>query len=132
MQKLTLALATDDGREFMTRHFGDAACYHIIELSPHGIRHLDTVENDVDEEEGHADPRKARGIAELLLGRQVHVAAAPVFGPNLKRIRKKFACILAPRGKLADFLERARTRYPEIVACYEEGPERCHLDWSRE
>ena len=66
MQKLIVTFATDDGKIFMDRHFGDAVQYEIYELDSSAAQHLRTIKNTTEEEEMHADPNKAKGIAGLL------------------------------------------------------------------
>lgn len=127
--RLVVAVATDDGHRFMTRHFGDAAFYDIYHLDDAGYTHVARVENDLDEEDGHADPAKASGVAGLLHPHDVHVAAAPVFGPNLKRIRRRFVCVLCGDGPVATALDLMLARRQELAAELARGAERDVLDW---
>jgi len=113
----------------MGRHFGDAEFFEIFEFSELGYEVVGRVTNDLDEEESHADPRKAKGIAGILREQGVHVAAAKVFGPNIKRIRKHFVCILIGHEKICDCLELLMRDYPKIIAEFEKGGERGFLDW---
>jgi predicted Fe-Mo cluster-binding NifX family protein len=129
MERMRLAVATDDGRHFMDRHFGDAAFYEIFEFSETGYEAVGRVTNNLDKEEGHADPRKARGIAGILKEQLVQVAAARIFGPNIKRICKQFVCILTGHEKIDDALGMLVARYPEISAEFAKGEERGFLDW---
>jgi len=121
MVLMRLAVATDDGEHFMGRHFGDAEFFEIFELSESGYEIVGRVTNDLDEEEGHADPRKAKGIAGILREQGVQVAAAMVFGPNIKRIKKHFVCVLTGHEKICDCLEVLMRDYPEIIAEFEKG-----------
>ena len=50
MQKLIVTFATDDGKTFMDRHFGDALQYEIYELDSSTARHLRTIKNTTEEE----------------------------------------------------------------------------------
>lgn len=129
MERMRLAVATDDGEHFMGRHFGDAEFYEIFEFSGSGYEAVGRVTNDLDEEEGHADPKKAKGIAGILRKHGVQVAAARVFGPNIKRIKKHFVCILTSHEKISDGLDVLVQRYPDIIAELEKGGERGFLDW---
>ncbi len=129
MVLMRLAVATDDGEHFMGRHFGDAEFFEIFEFSESGYEIVGRVNNDLDEEEGHADPRKAKGIAGILREQGVHVAAARVFGPNIKRIKKHFVCVLTGHEKICDCLELLMRDYPEIITEFEKGGERGFLDW---
>ena len=129
MKRMRLAVATDDGKHFMGRHFGDAEFFEIFEFSESGYEIVGRVTNDLDEEEGHADPRKAKGIAGILREQGVQVAAARIFGPNIKRIKKHFVCVLTGHEKICDCLELLMRDYPEILAEFEKGGERGFLDW---
>ena len=129
MECLRVAAATDDGQLFMGRHFGDAEYYEIFELSRSGFTSVCRVRNDVGEEDGHADPKKARGIAGILAQHGVQVAAARVFGPNIKRIKKHFVCVLVGHDEISCSLEMMVRCFPEILAEMERGQERDFLDW---
>ena len=129
MERMRLAVATDDGEHFMGRHFGDAEFFEIFEFSESRYEIVGRVTNDLDEEEGHADPRKAKGIAGILCEQGVQVAVARIFGPNIKRIKKHFVCVLTGHEKICDCLELLMRDYPEIIAEFEKGGERGFLDW---
>jgi predicted Fe-Mo cluster-binding NifX family protein len=126
---MRLAVATDDGEHFMGRHFGDAEFFEIYEFSGTGYEVVGRVINDLDEEEVHADPTKAKGIAGILREQDVQVAAAKVFGPNIKRIKKHFVCVLTGHDNIRDGLELLVRDYLEIIAEFEKGGERGFLDW---
>ncbi len=129
MERMRLAVASDDGEHFMGRHFGDAEFYEIFDFSGSGYEVVGRVTNDLDEEDGHADPEKAKGIAGILRKQGVQVTAARVFGPNIKRIKKHFVCILTSHEKISDGLEMLVDGYPGIIAEFEKGGERGFLDW---
>jgi len=94
--KLKVAFATDDGKTFMGRHFGDARFYDIYELDEDQASFIKRIENTVDEEEDvHADPKKAKGISTLLLDEKVAVVVSKIFGPNIKRIKKNLSASLS-------------------------------------
>ena len=129
MDRMRLAVATDDGDNFMARHFGDAAFYEIFEFSESGYDLVGRVTNDVGEEEGHADPKKAKGVVGLLKKQGVQVAVAKVFGPNIKRIKKQLVCVLTGQDVITDGLDVMVRHYPEILAEFEKGEERGFLVW---
>lgn len=120
------AFATDDGATFIDRHFGDARHYDLYAIEPEGTRFLTRLENTVDKEEdgSHADPRKAQGIAALLWQQQVHVAVARVFGGNLKRIRRKFVCVLPGQEDIPTVLALLQTNLPRLLVEWAKGEER--------
>ncbi len=121
------ALATDDGKTFVDRHFGDARFYHLYTVDRDGANFLKVVPNTAPEETGHADPRKAGGIAKLLKAEKVNVLATRVFGPNLKRVRKKFVCVILECHAFSDGLNFLSAHIDTIAATWEQGEERTHL-----
>ena len=128
MENLRIAVATDDGETFVGRHFGDAEFYDVYDLTPGGSEFILRVENRTEEEEGHADPRKAGGIARLLKQQGVQAAMTRIFGPNIKRIKSKFVCILTGHEEVAEGLKTAREQFDAIAAEWDKGEERNFLD----
>jgi len=101
MQKLKVAFASDDGKTFMGRHFGDAEYYHIYEIDENNSELINIIKNTTEEEEDiHADPKKAGSIAKLLKQENVQIVVSKIFGPNIKRIKKKFVCILMKQNSI--------------------------------
>ena len=100
---ILVGIATDDSENFTNRHFGDANCFDIYELTAEGIKFVKQIKNTVDEEEPdlHADPEKAKGIARLLKKEGVNVLVSKIFGPNIKRVRKKFVCVVSRAENIA-------------------------------
>jgi len=131
MESLRVAAATDDGRRFMGRHFGDAQFYEVLELSPSGFTGVCWIMNNVDEGEAHAAPKKAQGIAGILAEHGVQVAVAKAFGPNIKRIQKQFVCVLVRHDEIRSELDVMVRRFPEILAEMDRGEGRSFLDWRR-
>ena len=77
MKKFKIAFATDNGETFVSRHFGDAKFYDIYEMVEGSIEFVKRISNTVDEEEEvHADPKKAKGISGLLLKEGVTVVVS--------------------------------------------------------
>lgn len=127
MDNITLALATDDGEHFINRHFGDADMYKIYEISPDKAELVSKIDNTVDEEDVHADPEKAKGIAILLKEEGVKVVASNIFGPNIKRIKKKFVCIVLDDNTLEEGLQKIQNNFDEIIAEWKKGQDREYL-----
>ncbi len=88
MEKIKVAFATDDGKSFMGRHFGDAEHYYIYEIDNNNANFIKKIDNTTEEEKMHADPKKAKGITSLLNEENVNVVVSKVFGPNINRIKK--------------------------------------------
>ena len=128
MDAIRVAAATDDGTTFVARHFGDAQHYGVYEVSRQGIRFLRLVTNKTAEEQGHADPEKARSVAAILQDEGVQVALTEAFGPNLKRIKSKFVCVLAGHHEITAGLEQVRRNFNEVVTEWKKGEQRDFLN----
>ncbi len=128
MTKTIIAFATDDGETFVSRHFGDAKFYDIYEIEEGNSIFIKRISNSIDEEEEvHADPKKAKGISGLLLKEDVSIVVSRVFGPNIKRIRKKFVCIIIRENKIKDVINKIHANINTIHDEWEKGEERKHL-----
>ncbi len=126
--KLRVAFATDDGKRFMGRHFGDARFYDIYELDENQASYVKRIENTVDEEaDVHADPKKAKGISTLLLDEKVTVVVSKIFGPNIKRITKKFVCVVVKDDEIDIGLKKICDNIEKIYTEWEKGKQRKHL-----
>jgi predicted Fe-Mo cluster-binding NifX family protein len=113
---MILACATDNGINFVPRHFGDAEKYYIYELNEGGYELLEIIFNTTEEEkEGiHADPNKASGIVGLLKKSRVQVVMTTVFGPNLKRIIKHFVPVIASSDTIKEGLELLTEEFARV------------------
>lgn len=133
MDSFRVACATNDGSHFVSSHFGDAEHYDIYEVSPEKINFSKRIDNTTpeEEEEVHADPRKAKGIAEILKSENIEVATTKVFGPNIMRIKSKFVCILSGTEEIEIGLEKVRQNFSRIVEEWEKGAERNFLDFRK-
>ena len=130
MKKIRVAFATDNGKTFMGRHFGDADFYDIYEIDGNKANFIKRIDNNVDEEEEvHADPQKAKGISKLLLDENVNVVVSKIFGPNIKRIRKKFVCIVIKDEEIEEGINKICTNIERIYNEWEKGEERQHLSF---
>jgi len=84
----------------------------------------------VDEEkEVHADPKKAKGISNLLLDENVSVVVSKAFGPNIKRIKKKFVCIIMNDESIEDSMNRICKNIRLVMNEWEKGETRKHLSF---
>jgi predicted Fe-Mo cluster-binding NifX family protein len=127
MEKILVAFATDNGKEFMDRHFGDADFYDIYTIDENRADFVKRIDNTVDEEEVHADPEKAKGVSRLLKKENVKVVVSKIFGPNIKRIKKKFVCIVMDDGSLAESMNRLCKNIRIVMDEWEKGEDRKHL-----
>ena len=123
------AFATDDGVRFIDRHFGDSRYFRIYEIDETGCRFIRQVKNsgDVEEKDVHADPVKARSVARVLMGEGVNTAVSRIFGPNIKRIRKKFVCVLMDDISIETAVELLRAHAAGIEVEWLKGESRKHL-----
>ena len=115
---LTVAVASDDGKSYIDRHFGDAEGYSLYALSEAGVKFLGRVLNTTEEDEeadGHGDAGKARGIAAILADRGVQITVSRVYGPNLKRINKRFVCVIDQKGTMTQMLETLQGMHSELA-----------------
>ena len=128
MQKIITAFATDDGLIFMDRHFGDALQYDIYEISATEVNFIRTITNTSEEEEIHADPNKAKGIARLLKKDGVQVLVSKKFGTNINRMKKKFVCILMNDKQISDSVTTIQQHFEHIIKELGKGEERHFLN----
>jgi len=128
MKNIITAFATDDGQTFMDRHFGDAESFNIYEINSTKVNFLKTISNTIEEEDEdedvHADPTKAKGIAGLLKKEKVQVVVSKVFGPNIKRIKNKFVCIIEQEKKINDSIKTIQQNMDIIIQEWEKGETR--------
>ena len=128
--KIKVAFATNDGKTYNDTHFGDSDHYDLYELSETEAIFLKRITNTVEEEEEtHADPKKAKGIINLLVKNEVHTVISKIFGPNIKRIKKKFVCILMNNANLDDSISFLCKNLESIHNEWAKGEERKHLDF---
>ncbi len=124
---MMVAVATDNGEKFIDRHFGDAKYYDIYKLTNTNALFIKRIENVIEEQEAvHANPEKAKGVAGLLKKENVTVVISKIFGPNIKRIRKNFVCVIMNDESIKDALERLIYNWALIVTEWEKGAERNH------
>ncbi len=122
------AFATDDGTYFMGRHFGDAEFFDIYEINENSFSFVKRILNSVEEEDGvHADPEKAKSISQILSEEEVNCAVSKVFGPNIKRIRKKFVCILMDNIKISEAVKKIQENFKIVENEWIKGEERGHI-----
>jgi len=129
MKKIRIAVATDDGKKFVGRHFGDADYYDVYDLTPDGSEFITRLENEAPEEEGHADPKKAKGIVGILKKHGVHAGLTRMFGPNIKRIKSKIVCVITKHEDVIPGLAMAQGQFETIAAEWDKGESRDFLDF---
>lgn len=122
------AFATDDGYRFMDRHFGDAEFFDIYEIDGKSSNFVKRILNSTEEKEGiHADPEKAKSVSRILSGEKINTVVSKIFGPNIKRIRRKFVCILLDDISIEDAIQKIQENYNKIENEWLMGEERSHI-----
>jgi len=111
---MIFACASDDGKNFVSRHFGDAQQYVLYEWSNDKFTYVRTITNTSEEEEGHADPKKAKSIMNLLLKANVSVGVNKNFGPNIKRVKEKLLPVLVSSDDIEEGLEVISNHIEEV------------------
>ena len=124
---MKIAFATDNGITFVERHFGDAKHYLIYEINEQKISFVRKIDNSLEAEEMHADPKKAKGISSLLFQEDVAVVVSKIFGPNIARIRKKFVCIVSKEKDIVKSIDNIQGNYNAVLSEWKNGEERKHL-----
>ena len=122
------AFATGDGKSFTNRHFGDNEYYYIYDISESESRFIKRINNTTVniEEKVHADPGKAMGVSGLLKKENVKVVVSKVYGPNIKRIRKNFVCVLM-NNTISDSINIIMENFNDISDEWEKGEGRGHI-----
>ena len=130
MKKIITAFATDDGKSFIDRHFGDANYYAIYEISKSEIKFIQKIKNTTNdyEEETHADPKKAKGVAELLKNEKVTTVVSKIYGPNIKRIKIFFVCVLMNNKNFSECTKIIQTKIDIIIDEWNKDETRNHLN----
>lgn len=129
MNNLKVAIATDDKKNLTPRHFGEANYYYLIELKQNKHKKIGIINNSswVEDISKHADKKKAKSVMKLLSSKGINVLAAQVFGPNIVRVRKKFACCVVKKDTVDELIEILKGKYHEINKEYRKGESREHL-----
>jgi|SRR6056297_753386 len=111
---MKIACATDDGINFISRHFGDANYYYIFELIDGDFVYVDKIRNNSEEEKQHADPVKAKSIVKLLKEQNVDVGLAKVFGPNILRIKNIITPVIVSVDDIQSGLMQLKKSYSQV------------------
>jgi len=131
---MKIAFASDNGRTFIERHFGDSDYYYIYKISTSEATFIKKISNTTEEEdeEIHADPKKAKGVTKMLKNENIEVVVSKIFGPNIKRIRKNFVCILMNDEDISDSIKTIQQKYDIIVNEWNKGESRNHLNFKNQ
>ena len=128
IMKLKVALATDDGQNFINRHFGDAKKYNIYEISEKNYKFIKSIDNNSVEEEKHADPKKAKSIIKILKMEDVKVISNLAFGANIKRVKKKVVPVITSKTSHEEALKELIKNYKKLIELWQAGEKREYLN----
>jgi predicted Fe-Mo cluster-binding NifX family protein len=109
-----VAVATDDGKKIVERHFGDAQYYDVYRIAKQEIVFVERIENTTEAERQHADPVKAKGITQLLKQKGVQVLVSKNFGPNILRIKTKFVCVRIKKEQVEEIVQEIQNHLETI------------------
>lgn len=128
---LKVAFATDNGKNFIERHFGDAKYYDVYEISDTNTKFIKRIKNTIEEDvqDLHADPEKAKGIAGLFKDEYIQVLVSKVFGPNIQRIKLKFVCVLINDNTIEESIINIQKRLKIIQNEWQRGEMREYLNF---
>ncbi len=110
IMKIILACGTDNKIDLSVEHFGSAKyfLFYEFDLEKKNIVFLKSINNYTlqKEEEKHGDLKKAKSVSELL--ENVSVFVANKYGPNIKRIKKRFVPIISREKNIEKTLSRIK------------------------
>ncbi len=105
---LKIACATDDGINFISRHFGDAKKYLIFVYDDNSKKFIfqEEVENKPFKEKHDGDPKKANFISNILKPKGINILMNKALGPNIVRMRQKFAIVISRIDNIEEALSK--------------------------
>ena len=112
----------------MWYRLSEAEYSHLYALDTQNAECIKKISNTTEEEEDvQADPKKAKSIGKLLKQEQVQILVSKIFGPNIKRIKKKFVCILMKENSIKNGAEIIKNNLPTITEEWGKGEARNFL-----
>ncbi|MBN2890495.1 MAG: hypothetical protein JXL97_01380 [Bacteroidales bacterium] len=127
--KFKVGFATDDGKNMVDKHFGDAGFYLIYEISKKESVFVEKRENSSTEEDErfHGDPLKAGKIGQIMKG--VQILCNKQFGKNIINMSKKFVPILFDIDNIDEAIKITQSRFDEIEQAWKAGGSRKHISF---
>jgi len=127
--KLLIAFGTDDGKKLKNdAHFGMSKYFHIYEFSngeEFFVERRENVKFNGDESIKHGDPAKARATSSAL--ENIDVVVGANFGPNIKRLLKKFVCIVVRMDKIKESIKIIHANIDKVIEEKNKGENRKHI-----
>ncbi|MCK4664259.1 MAG: hypothetical protein KAT68_15430 [Bacteroidales bacterium] len=127
---LKFAFAVNKEKQFENKHFGDADYYYIYEISKSEKKFVKKIKNTTEENDKniHADPKKAKSIVELLKFENTQVVVSKIFGPNIKRIKKHFVCVMLNDKQISDSIIIIQKNMDIIIDKWKKGENRNYIN----
>ena len=98
-----------------------------MEISEKEVNFLIRIENrteeDLDELE-HGNIVKALSVSSLLKEEGVTMVISHIFGPNLKRIKKQFLCVINEEGNIKESIIKLKNNIPLLIEEWSKNEER--------
>jgi predicted Fe-Mo cluster-binding NifX family protein len=120
-QSVIIACATNDKKELVNDHFGEATWFMLFKLSKKNISEIKSIKNKTaseseEEEHSHGAAKKAKAIIEHFKSENVDIFLSRQFGPNIKRIKKEVLPVII-RGSetIKSDLELCRTNFDTLL-----------------
>ena len=125
------AFASENGKSYIDKHFGDSDYYYIYEISPSEIKFIKKINNTSEEEDEdiHADPKKAKSVSGILKDENVKIVVSKIYGPNIKRIRKNFICVLMNDNDISESIKTIQQKFDILLKEWKKGENRKHLNF---
>jgi len=126
--ELLIGFGTDNGKDLNNDHFGMAKYYHVYVFSDEKqefIEQRKNVQFKADKSIKHGDPDKAKATSSVLKG--VDVLVGRKFGPNLKRLVRKFVCVVVRTNTISDAIKIIGDNMDRIVEENSKGEDRKHI-----
>lgn len=127
--ELMIAFSTDDGEKLKTDdHAGMAKFFDVYRYMDDEVEFVERRENSKfagDESMRHGDPKKAKKSLSAL--EDVHVWAAPRFGPNLPRLLKKLLCAVVRVETVDEGVALVQKHIDEVAEQVHAGEDRSHV-----
>ncbi len=126
---LKVAFATDDKKNLVNKHFGDAEFYLIYEISKDEINFVEKRQNTSTEEDErfHGDPKKANKMGTIMKG--VQVLCNKQFGKNITRMSKNFVPVIFNIDNIDEAIKIIQNNFEQVEKAWNDGENRKHLSF---